>query len=75
MGVDVSQMIGHEVPTIYNVNYRAPDIFFLASEFQMRDGDVIYVSNAPITELGRFFSGARTITRDPRVIIGDLENL
>ena len=75
MGVDVSEMIGYEVPTIYNVNYRAPDIFFLANEFQMRDGDVVYVSNSPITELSRFFSGVRTVTRDPRVIASDIEGL
>ena len=73
LGVDLSNVVGHDVPTIYAVNYRAPDVFFMANEFQMRDGDVIFVTNAPLTELSRFFVGARTITRDPRIIADDIQ--
>ncbi len=42
------------VPVIYRVNMLDPAVFFLAQNFQMRDGDVLYVATAPVAEFQQF---------------------
>lgn len=61
-GLDVPQ---DGVPTIYRANYRSPDIFFLANEFSMRDGDVLFVTNAAAVEWQKFFNNLTTVTGQP----------
>ena len=46
LGIDCSRFEGPIIPVIYNVNFRDPAGYFLATKFQMRNKDVIYVSNA-----------------------------
>lgn len=62
MGVDVSSFYQHDVPTVYRANFRKPDSFFMAQNFSIRDGDVIYVSNADSVAIGKFFGLATNIT-------------
>lgn len=42
------------VPVIYQVDIKDPASFFLAQRFEIRNGDVLYVSNSPITDLQVF---------------------
>lgn len=42
------------VPVIYRVNLRDPGSLFLAQDFTMKDRDIIYVANAPISEFQQF---------------------
>lgn len=42
------------IPVIYNADMKRPETFFAAQNFQMRDGDVIYVSNSRTADLQRF---------------------
>jgi polysaccharide export outer membrane protein len=42
------------VPVVYCANFRDPRTFFLAKEFPMKDGDLLFVSNAPAAELQKF---------------------
>lgn len=42
------------VPVIYRVDMARADTLFLAQKFAVRDGDVIYVSTAPMSDLQRF---------------------
>ncbi len=42
------------VPVIYRLNLADPANFFVAQSFQVRDKDVLYVSNAPGTDLQKF---------------------
>lgn len=76
MGVDFSdtEMYGQNIPTILRANYRSPDIFFLANEFQMRDGDVIFVTNAAAIEFQRFFNNATSITGNPLQVRNNLRS-
>jgi polysaccharide export outer membrane protein len=37
---------GHRVPVIYRVDMRAPEAYFYASGFKLRDKDVVYAANA-----------------------------
>lgn len=56
MGYDTTPYLTPMVPVIYRVNLREPDGFFLAGKFMMRDGDVLFVSNAPIAEITKLLS-------------------
>ena len=50
IGVDVSRFDGPIVPVIYHVNFRDPTGYFIAKQFDMRNKDIIYVSNASEVE-------------------------
>lgn len=41
-------------PIVYRVDLSSPQGFFMARRFAMRDGDAIFVTNAPLTELRKF---------------------
>lgn len=44
------------VPVIYRIDLGNPAGFFLAQAFQMNNKDLLYVSNAPVTELQKFLN-------------------
>jgi len=44
------------VPVIYRVNLKNPGTFFVAQSFPINNKDLIYVSNAPATELQKFLN-------------------
>ncbi len=43
-----------KVPVIYRLNLGDPASFFVAQSFQIRDKDVLYISNAPGSDLQKF---------------------
>ncbi len=53
IGVDLSAFPAnqHSIPTVFRANFADPASFFYAKEFEMRDGDVIYISNADSVEV------------------------
>jgi polysaccharide export outer membrane protein len=61
------------VPVIYQADMKLPETYLAAQKFQMRNGDLLYVSNSPVSDLQRFvniiassilpFSSVRNITR------------
>jgi polysaccharide export outer membrane protein len=61
MGVDISQFKGPLVPVIYSLNLKDPGGYFLASTMEMRNKDVIYVSNSVSVELAKFRSLLATL--------------
>jgi polysaccharide export outer membrane protein len=64
---------GPGVPVIYRIDMKQPETYLAAQRFQMRNGDVLYVSNSPVADLQRFvnivassilpFSTVRNIAR------------
>lgn len=57
MGIDVTRFGDKkEIPTIYRTNLRDPASYFAARAFQMRDKDIVYVSNADSVELLKFLT-------------------
>jgi polysaccharide export outer membrane protein len=44
------------VPVVYQVDLRDPSNFFVAQGFQVQNGDVLYVTNAPAAELQKFMN-------------------
>lgn len=70
IGVDVSKYNGPIIPVVYSVNFRDPAGYFLATEFQMRNKDVIYASNSPTVEAAKamqFFRLTVATVNDPIV--------
>lgn len=61
MGVDVSRYTQDLVPTIYEADWSRADAFFLASNFYMRNKDVIYVSEHPTADLTKFANIVHTM--------------
>jgi polysaccharide export outer membrane protein len=61
MGVDSSKFQGPIIPVIYNINFRNPASYFLATTFEMRNKDVIYVSNSVSTEATKFLTYVRLL--------------
>ena len=45
---------GPGVPVIYRLDLDEPASYFAAQRFEMRDNDIVYVSNAPATDLSKF---------------------
>jgi polysaccharide biosynthesis/export protein len=62
LGVDVSRFEGPIIPVVYNVNFRDPATYFLATKFEMRNKDVLYVSNATTVETAKLLDHIRLIT-------------
>jgi polysaccharide export outer membrane protein len=49
-------------PILYHLDLRDAVGYFLAEKFPVEDHDIIYVANAPMTELQKFFNLVNTIT-------------
>ena len=61
------------IPVVYNINFRDPAGYFLATKFQMRNKDVIFASNAVAVEQAKVMNYIRLIAatvNDP-VIAGE----
>jgi polysaccharide export outer membrane protein len=50
LGVDTTRFVTESIPTIYRINLRDPGGLLLASGFQMRTKDVMYVANSKVTD-------------------------
>jgi len=70
LGVDCSKMDGPTVPIVYSVSFADPAGYFLATKFQMRDKDVIFVANAQDVEITKFAAFANTVLSVPTNAVG-----
>jgi polysaccharide export outer membrane protein len=61
LGIDCSRFQGPIIPVVYLVNLRDPSSYFLAQTFEIRNKDVIYISNAASVETTKFLNFLRTI--------------
>jgi polysaccharide export outer membrane protein len=53
LGIDCTPFPGPIIPVIYNVNFRDPAGYFLATKFQLRNKDVVYASNATTVQAAK----------------------
>lgn len=60
LGHDTARFDSAEIPTIYQANLRQPSGYFLAGNFELRNGDVLYIANAPISDIAKIFGVVRT---------------
>jgi polysaccharide biosynthesis/export protein len=72
IGVDVSKFTGEVIPVIFQVSFRAPGGYFLATNFQMRNGDVIFVANAESVDVNKFLVSINNLmaTANNGVVLG-----
>jgi polysaccharide export outer membrane protein len=78
LGIDCSRFPGPIIPVIYNINLRNPDGYFLASKFQMRNKDVVYLANATTVEVAKALNFFRLVVgtvNDPIVAASNAYNL
>jgi len=61
MGIDCTPFEGPIIPVIYSINLRDPAGYFLASSLEMRNKDILYVSNAFSVESTKFMTYVNTI--------------
>jgi polysaccharide export outer membrane protein len=61
LGVDCSKFVGPLVPIVYNVDFRDPAGFFLATKFEMRDKDVLFAANAATVDTAKFLQFVRVV--------------
>lgn len=50
------QIASSFVPVVYRLNLRNANSYFMARAFPMRNNDILYVANAPLTEVQKFLS-------------------
>ena len=62
LGVNVLQFNSPVIPVIYNLDLRDPAGYFLATKFQIRNKDLLYVSNATTNEIAKFLTYVRLVT-------------
>jgi polysaccharide export outer membrane protein len=70
LGIDCARYEGPIIPVVYNVNFRDPSGYFLATKFQMRTKDLIYISNAATVDAAKamqFFRLMVATVNDPIV--------
>ena len=62
LGVDITRFPGPVIPVVYHVNFRDPAGYFLATKMQMRNKDVLYISNAVAIEAVKVMQYIRLVT-------------
>jgi polysaccharide biosynthesis/export protein len=68
MGIDCKPYEGPVIPVIYTINLRDPAGYFLASSFEMRNKDILYVSNSisvESTKIMTYFNTINTTIQQP----------
>lgn len=61
--VSPALLTSNAVPVAYHLNLRDPKALFLARRFAIRDKDILFVSNAPMTEVSKFFQLFLTVAQ------------
>jgi polysaccharide export outer membrane protein len=56
MGVAVPANAPAIVPAVYRADFSNASTIFLANEFPMQDGDIIFISDSPLTDYQKFLS-------------------
>lgn len=62
LGIDCSKFDGPTVPVIYNVSFKDPGGYFLATRFQMHNKDLVFAANAQSVEVDKFLAFVQNVT-------------
>ncbi|MDA9504785.1 sugar ABC transporter substrate-binding protein [Bradyrhizobium sp. CCBAU 11386] len=73
LGIECSNFAGALIPVVYNVDFRDPGGFFLASKFEMRDKDVLFAANAATVDTAKFLQFVRVViaTANDTIVAAD----
>lgn len=61
LGIDTTAYAGAIIPVIYQVNLRDPAGYFVTTSFEIRNKDVLYVSNSISVDVTKFLNYVRLI--------------
>jgi polysaccharide export outer membrane protein len=61
LGVDCSRFTGPTIPVVYNVSFKDPGGYFLATRVQMHNKDLIFAANAESVEIDKFLAFAQNV--------------
>jgi polysaccharide export outer membrane protein len=61
LGVDVKRFPGELVPVIFSINFRDPGGYFLATNLQMRNQDVLFIANSPSVDVTKYLAYLNTM--------------
>src|SRR5262249_35844262 len=61
LGIDIGRFNGPIIPVLYNINFRDPAGYFMATNIDIRNKDVIYVSNAVSVEATKVMNFINTV--------------
>lgn len=61
LGVDCSRFEGPTVPVVYNVSFKDPGGYFLATRVQMHNKDLVFAANAELVEVNKFLNFAQNV--------------
>lgn len=72
LGVDVTKFTGELIPIIFNINFRDPGGYFLATNVQMRNQDVLFAANSPSVDVTKFLNylNVMATTANNGIILG-----
>jgi polysaccharide export outer membrane protein len=60
LGVDVAKYEGELIPVIFTISFKDPGGYFLATNVQMRNQDVLFVANSPSVDVTKFLNFLNT---------------
>jgi polysaccharide export outer membrane protein len=61
LGIDCSKYEGPTVPVVYNVSFKDPGGYFLATKVQMYNKDVIFAANSQSVDVTKFLNFVNTV--------------
>jgi polysaccharide biosynthesis/export protein len=61
LGIDISKFAGPIIPVVYNINLRDPAGYFFSTNFQVRNKDVVFESNAIGVEQAKVLNYIRLV--------------
>ena len=76
LGVDCSKMDGPTVPVVYSVSFVDPAGYFLATQMQMHNKDIIFAANAQsleVTKFATFFSALTSVPTNVTTLGNSIE--
>ena len=56
LGVHVENFTGELIPVIFSISFRDPGGYFLATNVQMRNQDVLFIANSPSVDVTKFLN-------------------
>lgn len=69
LGIDTSRIVGHMVPVVMQFDLKKPESLFVAQEFEIADGDILYVSSTLISEINAALSAFSNFVPSPREVV------
>jgi polysaccharide biosynthesis/export protein len=75
LGADMTKFDRPLVPVIFWVSFRDPGGYFLATRFQMRNDDIIFVANSASVESGKFLSYVTQVAATATSVMVGIQNV